>query len=432
MPFKLEHEDLIILLLAISTMLILSRIVAELGKRFKLPVVMGELLVGIALGPTILGTLYPAAYDYLFPLATNAKVGYALDGIFSLSVIMLLFVAGMEVDLPLVLRQGKTAIYTGFLGMVFPFFTGFAVAWWLPEVFGIGTAPETKLIFALFLGTALSISALPVIARILMDMNIFKTQIGMVIIASAMFNDLVGWLVFSVILSMSGHGGQNTMSLGYTIGYVIAFGAFMLFIGRRLINYALPWMQNKLSWPGGVLAMCLGLCLVCAAFTESIHIHAILGAFIAGIAIGDSVHLREQAREIIHQFVTNFFAPLFFVSIGLKVNFIENFDLTIVLIVLVLAYAGKVSGATLGARLGGLSRNDSLTVGFGLNARGAMEIILGTLAYNAGIIGKPIFVALVIMALITSLTSGPFMRFFMRREEESKVRSETPELSNKL
>lgn len=416
MFYKLEHHDLIILLLAISTMLILSRIVAELGKRFKLPVVMGELIVGIALGPTILGTLYPEAYDYLFPLATNAPVGYALDGIFSLSVIMLLFVAGMEVDLPLVLRQGKTAIYTGLGGMIIPFITGFAVAWWLPELFGVGITGEGKLLFALFLGTALSISALPVIARILMDMNIFKTQIGMIIIASAMFNDLVGWLVFSVVLSMGGHSTQD-MSIGWTIGYVVAFGAFMLFVGRRLINYALPWMQNKLSWPGGVLAMCLGLCLVCAAFTESIGLHAILGAFIAGIAIGDSVHLREQAREIIHQFVTNFFAPLFFVSIGLKVNFIENFDLTIVLIVLVLAYFGKVIGASLGAKLGGLSNNKSLAIGFGLNARGAMEIILGTLAYNAGIIGKPIFVALVIMALVTSLTSGPFMRIFIRRDE---------------
>lgn len=379
---------------------------------------MGELLVGIALGPTILGTLYPEAYEYLFPLATNEKVGYALDGIFSLSVIMLLFVAGMEVDLPLVLRQGKAAIYTGLGGMILPFLTGFAVAWWLPEVFHIAATQESKLLFSLFLGTALSISALPVIARILMDMNIFKTQIGMIIIAAAMFNDLVGWLVFSVILSMSGQETTD-MGLGYTIGYVVAFGAFMLFVGRRLINYALPWVQNKLSWPGGVLAMCLGLCLICAAFTESINLHAILGAFIAGIAIGDSVHLREQAREIIHQFVTNFFAPLFFVSIGLKVNFIENFDLTIVLIVLVLAYVGKVSGASLGAAMGGLNRNKSLAVGFGLNARGAMEIILGTLAYNAGIIGKPIFVALVIMALITSLTSGPFMRFFIRRDAEA-------------
>lgn len=409
---KLTHNDLIILLLAISTMLILSRIVAEFGKRLKLPMVMGELLVGILLGPTILGTFAPEISNYLFPLKTNEHVSIALDGIFSLSVIMLLFVAGMEVQLPLVLRQGRAAVFTGLGSMILPFGTGFAVAWFFPQWFGIDPGSNTQFMFALFLGTALSISALPVIARILMDMNLFKTNIGMIIIASAMFNDLVGWLIFSFILSTVGQG--NTQSdVGYTILYILAFGAFMLFIGRRLINRALPWIQTRLSWPGGVLAMCLGLCLLCAAFTESIHIHAILGAFIAGIAIGDSVHLREQAREIIHQFVTNFFAPLFFVSIGLKVNFVEHFDLLIVTVVLVLAFVGKVVGAGVGARLGGLDRRSAIAIGFGLNARGAMEIILGTLAFEAGLITQPIFVALVIMALITSIASAPLMRRFV-------------------
>ena len=408
---KLSHNDLVILLLAISTMLILSRIVSELGKKMKLPMVMGELIVGICLGPTVLGAIYPNAYNFIFPLTTNPHVAIALDGIVSLSVIMLLFVAGMEVQLSVVLRQGKTAIFTGFGSMIIPFFTGFAIAWFFPQVFGMAMDEKHRLIFSMFLGTAL-----PVIARILLDMNLFKTNVGMIIIASAMFNDLVGWLFFSFILSMSGQN-ENGMGIGYTIMYIIAFGAFMLFIGRRLIDRALPWIQTKLSWPGGVLAMSLGLCLLSAAFTESINIHAILGAFIAGIAIGDSVQLREQAKEIIHQFVTNFFAPLFFVSIGLKVNFIDNFDLKIVLIILVLAYVGKVLGATGGAMLGGLKRRSALAVAFGLNARGAMEIILGTLALNAGLITKPIFVALVIMAFITSLTSGPLMRKFIEVEK---------------
>jgi Kef-type K+ transport system membrane component KefB len=410
---KLSHSELITLLIAISVMLVFSRVVAEFGKRLKLPVVMGELLVGILLGPTILGMIQPEWYATLFPLKTNPHISIALDGIFSLSVIMLLFVAGMEVQLPLVLKQGKAAITTGLGSMIIPFVTGFAVAWFFPEWFGLSRSVENPSLFPLFLGTALSISALPVIARILMDMNLFKTKIGMIIIASAMFNDLVGWLFFSFILSMSGTHLQH-FGMGYTILIIVSFGAFMLFVGRILINKALPWVQTKLSWPGGVLAMSLGLCLICAAFTESIGIHAILGAFIAGIAIGDSVHLREQAREIIHQFVTNFFAPLFFVSIGLKVNFIENFDPLIVSVVLVLAYVGKVIGASGGAMLGGLNKRESLAVGFGLNARGAMEIILGTLALEAGLISQPIFVALVIMALVTSLTSGPLLRRFTK------------------
>lgn len=411
---KLSHSELIVLLLSISSMLIVSRIFAELGKKLKLPIVMGELIVGIILGPTILGMLYPDIFMYLFPRTGNIPI--ALDGIFSLSVIMLLFVAGMEVQLSLVLKQGKVAVYTSVFSMVIPFFTGFAVAWFYPEIFSISNEHGPRLLFALFFGTALSISALPVIARILMDMNLFKTNIGNLIIASAMFNDLIGWLIFSFILSLTNTSSQGEhISLWYTIAYILGFGLFMFTIGKKIIDKTLPWMQTKLSWPGGVLSISLGICLLSAAFTEAINIHAILGAFIAGIAFGDSVHLREQAREIIHQFVTNFFAPLFFVSIGLKVNFIENFNPLIVAIVLVLAFIGKVLGAFIGARLGGMTKNHSLAVGFGMNARGAMEIILGTLALNAGLISKPIFVALVIMALVTSLTSGPLMKRFIEK-----------------
>jgi Kef-type K+ transport system membrane component KefB len=407
---RLTHAELIVFLLAISVMLIFSRIAGELGKRLKLPVVMGELIVGIAIGPTVLGKLSPGIFLYLFPQTGN--VTFAYDGLFGLSVVMLLFVAGMEVQLPLVLKQGKVAIYTSIMSMIIPFFTGFAVAWYFPAVFGLFPDPNTHLLFSLFLGTALSISALPVIARILMDMNLYKTNIGMIIIASAMVNDLFGWLIFSFILSLSINHGEH-MALGYTILYILGFGIFMLTIGKKIIDKALPWIQTKLSWPGGVLSISLGTCLACAAFTESINLHAILGAFIAGIAIGDSVQLHEKAREIIHQFVTNFFAPLFFVSIGLKVNFIDNFDALVVTIVMVLAFAGKVTGASLGAYWGGLKKRDALVVGFGMNARGAMEIILGTLALNAGLISAKVFVALIIMALVTSLTSAPLMRRFL-------------------
>jgi Kef-type K+ transport system membrane component KefB len=263
----------------------------------------------------------------------------------------------------------------------------------------------------LFFGTALSISALPVIARILIDLGIFRTQIGMVIIASAMFNDLLGWLIFGFILAT-----LENNSLGgvwSTIGLIVAFGVGMLTLGRNLLNRTLPWIQTRLSWPGGVLSISLGLCFLSAAFTEVIGIHAILGAFIAGIAVGDSVHLREEARQIIHQFVTNIFAPLFFVSIGLKLDFMANFNADMVWGVLLLSFIGKISGAYIGARLGGFPNREAMAIGFGMNARGAMEIILGTLALNAGLINETIFVALVIMALVTSLASGPLIRWIL-------------------
>lgn len=392
-------------------MLILSRIFAEFGRRYKLPIVMGELIVGIILGPTVFGILLPEMSAFIFP--KTGAVPIALDGIVNIAVIMLLFVAGLEVQLPMVLKQGKVAVYISLTSIIFPFATGFAVAWFFPGFFDIYPDVNSKLLFSLFLGVALSISALPVIARILMDMNLYKTKVGMLIIASAMFNDLIGWLIFSFILSLSASESTN-LGIGYTIVYILGFGLFMLTIGKKIIDRTLPWIQTKLSWPGGVLSILLGVCLLCAAFTQAINIHAILGAFIAGIAFGDSVHLHEKAREIIHQFVTNFFAPLFFVSIGLKVNFIQNFELGIVLVILVLAFVGKVLGAFTGAYAGGLTKDESLVIGFGMNARGAMEIILGTLALNAGLISAQIFVALVIMALLTSLTSGPLMKRFVK------------------
>jgi Kef-type K+ transport system membrane component KefB len=405
---KLVHNDMIILLSSIGGILILARIFAELGKKIKMPIVMGEILLGIILGPTIFGSFFPDQFGSIFPKAGAAKI--AMDGITSLSVVMLLFVAGMEVQLQIMLKQGKAAVYTSFTSMIIPFLLGFGAVWFFPAFFTF--TPERKLVYALFFGIAMAVSALPVITRILMDLNLFKTKIGMVIIAAAIFDDLTGWLIFSFVLSMMGQEGEIT-SIWFTIGMILGFGLFMLIIGRYVINQTLPWIQKKLSWPGGVLSISLGLCFLGAAFTEYIGLHAILGAFIVGIAFGDSVHLQEREREIIHQFVTNVFAPLFFVSIGFKVNFIENFDAPLVLLVLFLAVGCKVFGATLGAYLGGLTRREALAVGFGLNARGAMEIILGTLALNAGLIDSKMFVALVVMALITSMISGPLMKRFV-------------------
>ena len=278
----ISHHDLVVLLIGMASMLILSRIASELARSIKFPVVMGEIIIGIILGPTILGNFAPEVSAYMFPVSGNATI--ALNGITMVAVIMMVFVAGMEVQLPVVLKQGKAAVLTSTLSMIIPFALGFVTAWYYPQWFGITN--EFKLLFALFFGTALSISALPVIARILIDMGLFKTKIGMIIIASAMFNDLLGWLIFSFILSsMDTTNSGNEFT--YTIVYIIGFGLFMLTIGRKILDKIMPWMQQKLSWPGGVLSISLGICFLSAAFTESIGIHAILGAFIAGIAIGD-------------------------------------------------------------------------------------------------------------------------------------------------
>jgi Kef-type K+ transport system membrane component KefB len=415
---RLQATDLAALLFAIGTMLVMSRFASEIGKKIGLPMVMGELLIGVILGPTVFGAMVPELYQTVFPFGTNPSFTLALDTIVSLAAILLLFVTGLELRLGLFLYHGLPAISTGIGSMLLPFASGFALAWYLPQWFTVDNGGDSHLLFALFLGTAMAISALPVIARILLDMKLLKTEVGTVIIAAAVFNDIIGWIFFSFILSLA---GENSGGKGVTanLAAILSFAAFMLVFGRYGVNRVLPWVQSSLSWPGGVLALSLGLCLFSAAFTEFLHIHAILGAFIAGLTIGDSAHLREQAREIMHQFVTNFFAPLFFVSIGLKVDFLEHFDGSVVGLMLLLAFFGKVIGAGLGARCGGMSLRHSLAVGFGLNARGAMEIILGSLAYEAGLINHAVFVALIVVALVTSITSAPLMRFFLGKKDQT-------------
>lgn len=406
---KLAHSEMITLILSIGIMLLMARFLGELARKFKMPLVVGEIFAGIILGPSILGSYYPALNQSLFPLQGNVPI--ALNGITSISVIMLLFVAGMEVELAIIRKQGATALKTSFLGLVIPMILGFYVAHNHAEWFADGQ--QQNLVFSLFFGTAMSISALPVIARTLMDLKLFKTKIGMIIIASAMVDDVIGWLMFSVVLALM-KTGAGSYAVLYTLGFTLMYAAIVLTVGKKLIDKSLPWAQKNFSWPGGVLSIALGLSFIGAAFTEYIGIHAIFGAFIMGIAFGDSVHMNEKTREIINQFVTNVFAPLFFVSVGLKINFIINFDLNLVLLVLALAIVTKLLGAGLGALWGKLTWRESVAVGFGMNARGAMEIILALLALEAKLITEPLFVAIVIMAIITSVMSGPFMQWMLQ------------------
>jgi Kef-type K+ transport system membrane component KefB len=410
---KLGHHDMIVFLMSLGTILISARLFAELFKQLKLPSVLGEIVIGVLLGPSVLGYFWPESFEFLFPFIANPEftstipVQYAMDAMINISVIMLILVAGMEVQLPLVIEQGKVALSTTFFSMLIPLIFGYVGVQLLPDLF-MASNGEVGIV-GLFIGVVLCITALPVIARILMDMKLFKTRIGMTIIASAMLTDLIGWLIFSMLLSAMDDSEQR-MSLGYTLISIVVFGGFMLTVGSRLIDKSLPWVQAKFSWPGGVLALAFGLCFLGAAFTESIGIHSILGAFIVGIAFGDSANLRDRTREIIHQFVTNVFAPIFFVSIGLYVNFVDNFNLGLIVLLLVLAYASKIIGSFIGARLCNLKASDALAIGVSLNTRGVLEIILGSIAMTAGLINEEVFVAIVVLVVVSIITTAPMLK----------------------
>jgi Kef-type K+ transport system membrane component KefB/mannitol/fructose-specific phosphotransferase system IIA component len=414
---KLTSEDLAIFFLALGVLLSVARILGEIAVRWRQPAVVGEILAGILLGPTLFGVLAPDLFQTIFP--QEGIFPLLFQGLSTLAIALFLLVAGMEVDLSSVWRQGKTASIIGVVSLLVPFVTGFALGRLAPTALGAepGADPMT---FSLFFATAMSISALPVVAKILRDLELFRSDLGAVIVAAATLNDLVGWIIFAIILSLMGGAGAHVFPVEWTVGLTLCFTFLMLTVGPWLIHRVIPWIQAHTTWPGGILGFSLAGALFCAAFTEWIGIHAIFGTFLFGVALGDSSHLRERTKSTIDQFVSFIFAPLFFAGIGLNIDFGAHFDPLLTVIVLLVATLVKLGGSRLGGYLSGLPAKESWAVGFGLNARGAMEIILGLLALEAGLIGERLFVAMVIMALVTSLCSGTAMQLILKLKKGNR------------
>ncbi len=404
-------DDVLRLFLALGILLAAARLGGEFVRRFGQPAVLGEIAAGIVLGPTVLGRLAPESSIYLFPL--EGPVAVALEALKVLAVTLFLLAAGMEVDLSAILRRGRTTLAVASGGIVAPFALGYAFGRFAPERLGMGASVEPE-VFALFFAIALSISALPVIAKTLMDLHLYRTDLGVVVIGAAVLNDLVGWLLFAVVLASAG-GDVGTLTLPWKLGLTLAFTAAMLTVVRWLIHKSLPFVLAYSAWPGGVLAFALSLGLFSAAFTSFSGVHAMFGAFLAGVALGDSAHLRERTRATIQDFVSHFFAPLFFGSIGLAIDFAANFDLVLCGAVLAVACLGKIAGCGIAARWSGVDVREAWAIGCAMNARGSMEIVLGSIALQVGLIGAPLFVALVVMALATSLMSGPILQRLTRR-----------------
>ncbi len=410
----MNHLQLHAFFVQIALMLTVAWLFGYLMKKLAQPVVLGELIGGILLGPTFLGTVYPDAYTNLFPI--DNAITTSIDALLKVGMLFFMFAAGLEINL-IHFRQYKFSIATtSLLAGLVPFALGFGMVLLFPELWGQNNRP---LLLALFIGTALSISALPVIARILIDLNLIGTRTGMTIMASAMINDLIGWSLFAVILGNLGqdHPAGNMLS---TLAMIIAFAVFILGIGRWLVQPFLRRIHFFKDWPGGLLIFVSMLVMLAAAAAEKIGIHSIFGAFMVGIAMGQNQsqgQFSEQEKHIysiIQLFALNFFAPLYFVSVGLKVNFSSQFDGILVLVVVLIACLGKILGASLGARLGGMRWREAVSVGVGLNARGAIEIILASVALEHQLIDQRIFVALVVMALATSIISGSLLKCLVK------------------
>jgi Kef-type K+ transport system membrane component KefB/mannitol/fructose-specific phosphotransferase system IIA component len=407
-----EHDSLLFLL-SLGVMLASARVLGELARWLGMPMVVGEIAAGIALGPTVLGRISPRGRAWLFPGGSPESM---IGGYTTVAVVLLLVVVGVEMDLGVLRRRGRTAALTGVLGIVLPFASGIALGFLLPDYDLLDPARRT--LFALFLGVALSISALPVIAKTLLDLGLFKSDVGLLVMASAMIDDVVGWLALSLLLGPVRGGAVDAASFAKTTLLGALFAAGMLVVGRKIIDATLPLVERAAATASGrILSFVIVLALFGAAATQAIGLHAIFGGFIVGLTVGGSSRINERTRGAIEDFVVNVFAPVFFASIGLRVDFVGAFDLRLVLLVLVLATVPKLVGCSLGARAGGLKWRQAAAVGFGMNARGAMGIVLADLAREAGLLKDQMFVALVLMALATSLVSGPAMKHLLYGEE---------------
>jgi len=413
-----EH-DIAIFLVGLATLLACARLLGELSRRMHFPAVAGELAAGVMLGPTVLGRLWPGSVQWLFPKGPPASM---LGGYTLLSAVLLLTLAGLEIDLSVVVRRRREAAVTSLAGVFLPMVLGVTLGLLLPDVYLVD--PSRRILFALFVGTALSISAMPVIAKTLLDLGFLRTDLGLLVMAAAMIDDLAGWLLFSLLVGPMHGKSAGFAQLGLRVLAIAVFVAVVIGLGRGVLDRVLSRLEeDRMSAPGRVLSLLFVLAIFGAAITQAIGIHAVFGAFIVGVAIGDSPRLRTETRAIVHEFVSNIFAPVFFAAVGLRVDFIASFDLGLVVVVIVVACIAKVAGCTLGARLTGLPWREASSVGFAMNSRGAMEIILALVALESGLIRPPIFVALVVMALFTSLLAGPVMNRLLRARRVRSLRA---------
>lgn len=390
-------------------MLSCALVFGQLMRRIKQPPVLGELIGGIIIGPTVLGMLAPGFFAWMFQGSEN--VGIAREASIKLGMLFFLFIAGLEVNLSDLRRQGKRALLIGLVGTLLPIGFGMGLVYLLPRDFWGPAVQAHFSSFALFIGMNLANSANPVIARILMDLGLLKGDIGSLIMRATVVDDLINWTLFAIILSdIAPSSNPVVTGLPATIAMVLGFFLLVVGLGRVVGTRALLWARTQLTWPSGFIALTALVILLSASVAEGLGIHAFLGAFLAGAALGGKGREKNEAHDAIAFFVLSLFAPIYFVSMGMTTNFILNFDWLLVLIILGAAFLSKMSAVMLGAKMAGMPLSREVwAIGFGLNARGATGIILAGVGLANNLIDERIFVAVAVMAILTSLLAGPAM-----------------------
>ncbi|MFN2488789.1 MAG: cation:proton antiporter [Actinomycetota bacterium] len=406
-----EHE-VFVLLVEIVILVLAARAGGEVAARLGVPLVVGELAFGILLGPSLLGALWPEAFRALFP-ADPFQRG-VLEVLALVGVIFLVILTGLETRLG-VLREAKRALILGWAGaFLVPFAAGFLFGLWIPASF-VGSQVDRP-VFALFVATAMSISAIPVIARILWDMKMLRSRVGAVILSTALADDTIGWVMLGITAGLVGGSGLSAVALVRTVGATAAFIVVAFTVGKRAVEWVVR-ASDKARAPQAQASVMLLLVLTAGAITQAIGVHLVLGVFIVSILIGRVKGRDRSCDEAIRQVGMGFFIPLFFAYTGLKVDLtlLTGSSAAIAVAAVAVASLSKIIGGGVGTLMGGMGRWEAAAVGVGLNARGAMGLIIATIGVSLGIITSAMYSILVLIALVTSLMAAPMLRFCLRR-----------------
>lgn len=394
-----------VFLLQLLVLLAAAKGAGALLRRCGQPAVIGEMAAGLMMGPLLLGNVLPQLHAALFPVASLSALGMLSQ----LGVLMFLLVAGAELDMGALRGRRRFAFTVSHAGIAVPFLLGVLLAIWLYPEHGpkdVGFAA-----FALFVGISLSITAFPVLLRILADRGITHTPIGQTAIACAALGDATAWCMLALIVAAAQATGWVPAAVNLLA--VVVFVALMLGVVR-------PWFARQTVAAGREGRWLLGLlmlALASALLTELLGIHALFGAFAAGVAVSANVQLRELVISRVEPFAVTLLLPLFFAMTGLRMraDALQGSDLLLCVLVIAVATVGKLLGTFSAARSAGMPARESWRLGALMNTRGLMELIVLNLGYELGLLGDRLFAVLVVMALVTTAMTGPLLTLIERR-----------------
>lgn len=402
----LDESHIFLFLLQVFILMGCARGLGELFRRWKQPALTAEILVGVLLGPTIMGRFLPELQLALFP--PDAIQQAMLETIAWLGVLFLLLDTGLEIDFSIAWRQRSSAFKIAISDIFIPLVLAFAAVFFLPD--RVMVDPDQRIVFSLFMATVMTISAMPVAARVLHDLKLLKADLGFLVMSALTVNDIIGWVLFTIILGIFTAAAASIGSIAFVFASTVGFAVLALTAGRRMSTGLFDLVKTRhLPEPATSLTITVLLGLLFGAFTQRLGIHALFGFFIAGVVAGEAKSLSEQTRSVITQMVHSLFVPLFFANIGLKIDFVADFDVFLVVLMCVVGIAGRYLGAWLGVTWSRVPRINRDLIAIAHTPGGMMEIVVALLALEAGLITPAVFVAIVFSAVFSSVIMGPWM-----------------------